>query len=75
MTDLRAVVDRIEGDMAVVLVGDDSSRVVMPLNLLPEATKEGDVLKILIESDLEATQESKRHIQALIDKLREGDDG
>lgn len=74
MSDLRAVVDRIEGRMAVLLLGEESYRVVVPLNLLPREAVEGAVLTISIEVDRAATEDSKRRVQDLIDRLSEGGD-
>ena len=38
---MKAVVDRIEGQIAIVLFGDDEIKADIPLVLLPEGTKEG----------------------------------
>jgi len=73
---LKAVIDRIEGKLAVLLVGEDGSiKVNMPLILLPDGCKEGDVLDITIMKAEKATVEAKDRSKSLIEKLkRKGQD-
>lgn len=74
MSDLRAVVDRVENDMAVLLVGEESYRIILPRNLLPADAAEGVILNIAIDVDLAATEQAKKRVQDLIDRLSEGND-
>ncbi|MBI2842554.1 MAG: DUF3006 domain-containing protein [Armatimonadetes bacterium] len=74
MKELRAVVDRIEGAMAVLLVGEDQFRVVIPYKLMPEGTEEGSVLSIQMEIDSAATEDAKRRVRNLINRLSRGED-
>ena len=68
---MKAVIDRIEGKLAVLLMGEDGSiKVNMPLILLPEGCREGDVLDIEIRKDENATIEAKNRSKNLIEKLR-----
>jgi len=68
---MKAVIDRIEGKLAVLLMGDDGSiRVNMPLILLPDGCKEGDILNLTIEKGDKATTEAKERSRALIEKLK-----
>ncbi len=68
---MKAVIDRIEGKLAVLLMGEDGSlKVNMPLILIPEGCKEGDVLDIAIMRDEKATVEAKDLSKDLIEKLR-----
>ena len=65
-------VDRIEGDMAV-LVGEDALSLSVPVSRLPQGIKEGSVLRV--EGDayvLDPAQEEVRRqrILALQEKLR-----
>jgi hypothetical protein len=73
---MKAVIDRIEGKLAVLLIGEDGGVIVnMPLILLPEGCKEGDVLDIAIRKDEKATVEAKDRSKNLIEKLkRKGQD-
>ena len=45
-TNMKAVIDRFEGDHAVVLFGDDELKVDIPRQLLPPGAKEGSWLKV-----------------------------
>jgi hypothetical protein len=56
----KAVIDRFEGDKAVLLVGDEQDRLVVLKNFLPKGVKEGDWLKVDAEDD--------RILSATIDK-------
>ena len=68
---MKATLDRIEEDMAVLLIKDDESvRVVMPMSLMPEGSREGDILDLNISRDIEATGESKKRVSSLIEKLK-----
>lgn len=73
MTDLRAVIDRIEGKMAVLLIGDENYRAVLPRSFLPKDAAEGSVLKLSISVDADATDDAKQRISDLIDRLSRGD--
>ena len=51
-----AVVDRIEGEVAVLLVGEDEVKVDFPKKYLPRGTKEGSVLDLSLGLDIKAEQ-------------------
>ena len=73
---MKAVIDRIEGELAVLLVGDKGEiRVNFPLSLLPEGSKESDVLNISIERDPEATSQAKERVTDLMDRLKKKGQG
>lgn len=57
------IVDRIEGDYAVIEM-PDKSMVNLPLSIFPNELKEGDVIKIIIDN--QATQERKARIDKKI---------
>jgi Protein of unknown function (DUF3006) len=68
---MKAVIDRIEGKLAVLLMGEDGSiKVNMPLIFLPEGCREGDVLDVAIRKDENATIEAKDRSKNLIEKLK-----
>ncbi|MDI6718276.1 MAG: DUF3006 family protein [Methanomicrobiales archaeon] len=67
---MKVTVDRIEGDLAVLLVrGDESVQFLIPLRLLPPL-REGDILDILVTKDEKATEEARERVSALIDGLK-----
>jgi hypothetical protein len=67
---MKAVIDRIEGKFAVLLIGDGSVKVNLPLVLLSDA-KEGDVLDVSITKDDKATTKAKDGSKRLIEKLKQ----
>jgi hypothetical protein len=68
---MKATIDRIEGKMAVLLMGEDGkAKVNMPLSLLPEGCKEGDILSVSIEQDPEATEKAKERVSGMMEKLK-----
>lgn len=63
--------DRIEEDIAVLLVRDDETiKINIPLFLLPEDSKEGDILEITIERDVQETEDAKERVSSLLEKLK-----
>jgi hypothetical protein len=81
MEQVKAVIDRMEGEQAVLLVGDTQDRVLTVRALLPAGAKEGDWLKVEILKkrilsaviDVEGTASARRKIDAKLDTLRRGD--
>lgn len=68
---MKATLDRIEGNMAVLLIRDgEMIKLNVPLTLLPEGYEEGDILGITIERDVSATKDAKGRSKNLIEKLK-----
>lgn len=68
---MKATLDRIEGDTAVLLIRNGKSlRLSLPLVLLPESSKEGDTLDITITSDDRETEKSKARVSGMIEQLK-----
>ena len=73
---MKAVIDRFEGELAVLLLGDKGEfRLNFPLSLLPAGCKEGDILNLSIERDLAATEQTKERVSNLMDKLKKKGQG
>ena len=72
---MKAVIDRVEGKLAVLLIGDESTKLNIPLSLLPAGCKEGDVLNISFERDPEATGQAKERVSGLMEKLKKKGQG
>lgn len=74
----QAVIDRFEGDKAVLMVGEERDELVVPRALLPGAVKEGDWLQLEAEDDQvlaaaldnEATDRARESIEAKLRRLR-----
>ncbi|MCS7207229.1 MAG: DUF3006 domain-containing protein [Dehalococcoidia bacterium] len=75
----KAAVDRIEGNLAVLLVGEEEREMVVPLAHLPQALEAGDWLVVEIENgrlvsaqrDPQETQARRQRIQAKLQRLLE----
>lgn len=67
---MKAVVDRIENYIAIVLFENEEITVNIPLALLPEGTKEGSFLQITIDLDPGGEGAQREKISNLLDKLR-----
>ena len=66
---VKAFVDRIEGDMAVLLVGDEMDEIKIPKRLLPPDAVEGSSLTLRFETNQESAAQRKRRIARLIEEL------
>lgn len=77
----KAVVDRVEAGKAVVLVGDEEERLVVPMASLPAGTKEGTWLEVDVEDDRilsakldpEGEKAAQQRITDKLARLRRGD--
>jgi hypothetical protein len=68
---MKATIDRIEGKLAVLLIRNgESIKLNIPLILLPEGSKEGDILDISIHKDDMETEAAKKRVSSLIEKLK-----
>ncbi len=68
---LQAVIDRFEGEKAVLLLGDEECEAVWPRALLPQEAQEGDVLQLEISCDPEATAAARAEADALLREIVE----
>ena len=62
---VTAYIDRIEGDKAVLYIGDEMVKVDYPKAFLDDELEEGDYIKITIEYDGEATEEALQEAMSL----------
>ncbi len=67
---MKATIDRIEGKLAVLIAGEENVRFNLPIALLPQGCREGDVLNISFEQDLEATEQAREQVSSLMEKLK-----
>jgi len=65
---MRIIIDRFEGDFAVVEL-ENKLFANMPKSLVPHEAKEGSVLSI--ELDKKETEKRKQNISELIDKIKD----
>lgn len=60
---MKAVIDCLEGDFAVVLFGDEEIKVDIPRKLLPKGAREGSWLKVNIELIQKGKKDSGRRLK------------
>ena len=66
----RAVIDRVEdGGTAVLLVGEEETKVELPASLLPEGAEGGSHLVINVSLDEASRKEAEERVKALQEKL------
>lgn len=67
---LKVFIDRIEGDIAVLLLGDEGTIVVnIPVSWLPKGIKEGIYLQVEFRIDYDATNRARAEVQSLLDSI------
>ena len=77
----KAVIDRFEEDKAVLLVGDQERKLVVPRKSLPRGVKEGHWLKVEITGDKllsalideQETARARQRITEKLERLRRGE--
>ena len=63
---ISAYIDRYEGNLAVLLLGDDMKKVNFPKEFLPADVSEGDYIKIDIALDKEANEQAETEALELL---------
>lgn len=75
-TEFKVVIDRIEGNLAVVvLYDDDSVKFNLPVKFLPEGTRGGDHFQMAFTEDKEGREATKRKVEDLLKELTGGKRG
>ncbi|MCX6697270.1 MAG: DUF3006 domain-containing protein [Methanoregula sp.] len=68
---MKAMIDRIEEGIAVLIsIDDETLRVNVPVLLLPDGSREGDILTITCERDVKATRAAQERVSQFIDRLK-----
>jgi hypothetical protein len=78
---MKAVIDRFEGDLAVLILEGSQERVSVPRRSLPKKSKEGSWLQVEMEDgevrkaviDEEETAKAKKRIEEKLERLRRGE--
>jgi hypothetical protein len=67
---MKATIDRIEGNIAVLIAAEDQTLVFnLPISFIG-AAQEGDIVDITITKDPGSTQVAKERVSSLIEKLK-----
>lgn len=68
---MKVSIDRIEGNIAVLIMRDKPfAQVSLPALLLPPGSREGDILELMLERDPAATAAAKARVSDLIGKMK-----
>jgi hypothetical protein len=68
---MKVTIDRFEDGYAVLLVrGQEQVHIDFPAELLPEGSREGDILDLRICRDEAGTEETRKRVSDLIEKLK-----
>ncbi len=67
---ITATVDRFEGDLAVLLMGDRETVVNVHRSDLPPEVRQGDVLRLEVTIDREATEQRREEVRKKIERLK-----
>ena len=67
---ITATIDRFEGDVAVLLVGDEGTVVNVHRSDLPPEASQGDVLRLEATIDHEVTERRREDMRAKIERLK-----
>ena len=68
---IKAIVDRIEGQLAVIRFKNFRGEIILPLKALPKDAKQGTVINFSIEKDVKETDELKEEINSLLEELND----
>ena len=67
---VQATIDRIQGDVVVLVVDTRNPQTItLPTALLPGGCREGDIIKLTLEPDPDATRTGRERIAGTIDRL------
>jgi hypothetical protein len=67
---VQATIDRIEGDVAVLVLDTGSPQTItVPSILIPDGCREGDIVRLTLEPDPEATRTGRERIAGTIARL------
>lgn len=71
MKSFKITLDRIEENIAVLLVRDEEKiKINIPLCLLPLESREGDILDVTISRNIKETETAKERVSNLLEKFQ-----
>ncbi len=72
---LKGVIDRLEGEYAVIVLADHEEQLLWPKEALPCGAREGVAVEVHLQLDEEETARRERRIQDLLDELFSAGEG
>ena len=71
MVNVNAAIDRIENNVAVLILSNKSTdQVIVPLSIMPRDVKEGDIVSISIRMNNRETEIVRRRVSEMIKEFR-----
>lgn len=64
---ISGYVDRIEEDLAIILLGEEEYQIEIPYKLLPDDINEGNFIKLDIKKDKKSTQAALKEAMELME--------
>jgi hypothetical protein len=68
---IQGVIDRLEQDKAVILLGEEEIQLVWPLSQLPKEARAGHILQIDVTIDEAATKKAEEEASSLLQEILE----
>jgi len=71
---IRGVIDRFEGDFAVIIAGEEGDeRLEIPKSVLPLDSREGSIVELKIKVKKNKDKEAREKVKGMIEKLSKND--
>lgn len=68
---MKVTVDRIENDIAVMLIRpEEKNSIEIPLKYIPGVIEEGDILTLVFKRKEDNTEDAKKRVDSLLNKLK-----
>lgn len=71
---ITATIDRFEGDIAVLVVEPEQTKLNVPRSELPDTVSQGDVVRLEGRVDRDETDRRRAEIQEKIERLKQRDE-
>ena len=72
---LKGVIDRLEGECAVIVLTDQKEQLLWSREALPGGAREGVAVEVVLQLDEEETARRERRLQDLVDELFSAEEG
>lgn len=68
---IHGIVDSIEDDIAVILIGDEEKKISIPVKYLPSNATEGDVIDISLNINKDETIKRSQKLKSFMERIFE----
>ena len=70
---MRAFIDSLKGDFAVIHIEEVPTELIVPIRLLPEGSRDGSWLNMYFELDPEGAMQQEKKIIGFLEQLKKKD--